>query len=277
MDVAAYLRHLGVENRRAPTLDFLRELQRRHIESVLYENIDVIYARPISLDPARILEKFIVEARGGICFETNGAFHALLLQLGFDAELFKARIYGFLKKEYETRRDDHIVVLVRIAGRRYLADVGWSGQRVLLDVEGEEAEDSRGSYRLRTCPSTGRICVDFWLKKRWFPQYQVLPDPIGLADCHEHLDFRAAHKERTVARKLLVNRYFPEAERAIVGNSFNRWEEKGREKWEVEAFGGLEKVLVGQFGIAPEFVSTLAEVPPGRSDRDCRPAGEAER
>lgn len=92
--VDAYLRRLGVQHPGWPTVEVLRELHLRHLQTVPFENLSVHLGEKIVLEEARLVEKVVGARRGGFCYELNGAFGALLAALGFDVTLLAGRVYG---------------------------------------------------------------------------------------------------------------------------------------------------------------------------------------
>src|SRR3954466_16237554 len=83
--VASYLARIGLSVATpTPCLPTLRALRRAHLRAVPFENLDIHLGRPITLNPAAIVCKIVDDRRGGICYELNGAFAALLPALGFE-------------------------------------------------------------------------------------------------------------------------------------------------------------------------------------------------
>ncbi|PNG19746.1 arylamine N-acetyltransferase family protein, partial [Streptomyces cahuitamycinicus] len=82
--VDAYLRRLGVEHPAWPTVDALRELHLRHLQTVPFENLSIHLGEEIVLEEKRLLDKVVGARRGGFCYELNGSFGALLAALGYD-------------------------------------------------------------------------------------------------------------------------------------------------------------------------------------------------
>jgi N-hydroxyarylamine O-acetyltransferase len=84
MNVQDYLARIGLElpENFVPNSEFLRKLQFAHCTTVPYENIDMMRGIPTSMEPEALYRKIVVNRRGGLCFELNGAFGWLLRQLG---------------------------------------------------------------------------------------------------------------------------------------------------------------------------------------------------
>ncbi|KOV26253.1 arylamine N-acetyltransferase family protein [Streptomyces sp. XY152] len=148
-EVDAYLRRLGVEQPAWPTVDALRELHLRHLETVPFENLSIHLGEEIVLDEKRLLDKVVEARRGGFCYELNGAFGALLAALGYDVQLLAARVYGDegrLGIPY-----DHLALRVRtVDGGDWLADVGFGAHCHLPLAFGERGEqkDPGGTFRI---------------------------------------------------------------------------------------------------------------------------------
>ncbi|MFD3843261.1 arylamine N-acetyltransferase [Streptomyces sp. NPDC058642] len=147
--VDAYLRRLGAEHPAWPTVDVLRELHLRHLQTVPFENLSIHLGEDIVLEEKRLLDKVVGARRGGFCYELNGAFGALLAALGFEVTLLAARVYG-----EEGRLGipyDHLALRVRtVDGGDWLADVGFgahSHHPLAIGARGEQV-DPGGTFRV---------------------------------------------------------------------------------------------------------------------------------
>ncbi|MFF9026965.1 arylamine N-acetyltransferase family protein [Streptomyces iakyrus] len=147
--VDAYLRRLGVEHPAWPTVDALRELHLRHLQTVPFENLSIHLGEEIVLEEKRLLDKVVGARRGGFCYELNGSFGALLAALGYDVALLAARVYG-----EEGRLGipyDHLALRVRtVDGGDWLADVGFGAHSHLPLAFGDrgEQQDPGGTFRI---------------------------------------------------------------------------------------------------------------------------------
>src|SRR5215470_12755794 len=143
MSRSAYLSRIGVGSTDLPADETtLRLLQRQHLLSVPFENLDIHWKRPIVLDTNRFYQKIVEEKRGGFCYELNGLFNELLVDLGYKTRLVSARVFDVGKGEFGPEFD-HMIVIVTIGGQEYIADVGFgdfSAEPLLLDVEKEQAD-----------------------------------------------------------------------------------------------------------------------------------------
>ncbi|GAA3806673.1 arylamine N-acetyltransferase family protein [Streptomyces chiangmaiensis] len=147
--IDAYLRRIGVKHPAWPTVDMLRELHLRHLQTVPFENLSIHLGEELVLEQKRLVDKVVGRRRGGICYELNGAFGALLKALGFDVTLLAARVYG------DERRlgvpYDHMALRVRtVDGGDWLADVGFGAHSHYPLAFGERGEqrDPAGGFRV---------------------------------------------------------------------------------------------------------------------------------
>ncbi|MFE5889328.1 arylamine N-acetyltransferase family protein [Streptomyces sp. NPDC002285] len=149
VEVDAYLHRLGVEHPAWPTVDVLRELHLRHLQTVPFENLSIHLGEEIVLEEKRLLDKVVGARRGGFCYELNGAFGALLAALGFDVTLLAGRVH--VKEEEVGVPYDHMALKVRtVDGGAWLADVGFGAHShypLAFEARGEQV-DPAGVFRI---------------------------------------------------------------------------------------------------------------------------------
>ncbi|TLS40016.1 arylamine N-acetyltransferase [Streptomyces montanus] len=145
----AYLRRIGAERPAWPTAEVLRDLQLRHLRTVPFENLSIHLGEEIVLEEERLLNKVVDARRGGFCYELNGAFGALLAELGYEVTLLAARVYG--EGERLGIPYDHLALRVRsVDGGEWLVDVGFGANSHLPLAFGERTEqvDPAGTFRV---------------------------------------------------------------------------------------------------------------------------------
>ncbi len=143
LDLDAYLTRIGLHTRPSADLAGLTLLQRAHLATVPFENLDVVAGVDMRTDLAWSIPKVVERRRGGWCFELNGAFAALLRSLGFDVlQLGAAVLLGG-----PNRVIDHLALEVSL-DRTYLVDVGFGESFIApldLNVAGPQ-EDPAGTF-----------------------------------------------------------------------------------------------------------------------------------
>lgn len=137
MDVGAYLNRIALSGPLPPTLDTLRRVHAAHLRAIPYENLDVQFGRPVTIDRPAIYDKIVNRRRGGWCYEMNGLLGWALDQLGFKV----TRATGAVMREMfgEPTEGNHLVLRVELAEGVYLADVGFGDGPVepIRIVEGD--------------------------------------------------------------------------------------------------------------------------------------------
>lgn len=134
VDVDAYLHRIGIPRPGPPSRAGLERLQRAHLTAVPFENLDVYGRRIVKTDDTWTVTKVVDRARGGWCFELNGAFAALLAALGYEVKRLAATVLNGGISPIPT----HLTLEVALE-RPYLVDVGFGESFITplpLDSEG---------------------------------------------------------------------------------------------------------------------------------------------
>ena len=129
----------------------LRALVLRHAQSIPFENLDAFVGRRVSLDAEAVERKLVRDGRGGWCFEQNLLFGNALRALDFEVTDLAARVLWGRPLDAITART-HRMLVVRIAGQDWLADVGFGGQMLtgVLDLHSEAQQQTpHEPFRLR--------------------------------------------------------------------------------------------------------------------------------
>ena len=121
VDFDTYMERIDSRRSRSISIDYLRELHRRHVLSIPFEALDVYFKKPIHLDIKSIYEKVVNRNRGGYCYELNYLFYALLTHLGFHCYPVSSRIYN---EEILGPDFDHMSIVVEMDDV-WLVDVGY--------------------------------------------------------------------------------------------------------------------------------------------------------
>lgn len=200
MDLDRYLARIGLENRPEATPEGLAVLQAAHRQAIGFENLDIPLGRGIRIDGPSVFDKLVVQGRGGYCFEQNRLYADALTALGIANRPLLARVRLGNPMGITPPRT-HVLLLVELDGRQWIADAGFGGSFVppLPLEDGAEATTADGAgHRLRKTGIAGSL-VGEWLLERagpasatdgrsaphgdWQPQYtfdlgEVAPDDL---------------------------------------------------------------------------------------------------
>lgn len=106
-----------------PCAEKLRLLTELHLEKVPFDNLRLHGAAnsPVSMDSSALAHQLIDRRRGGLCFELNGLFAELLLELGYRVSFVPAT----MKSSVDGESIPHLTLLVEdYKGNTWLTDVG---------------------------------------------------------------------------------------------------------------------------------------------------------
>lgn len=146
-EVRRYLTRVGYTGATTPTLPTLRALHRAHLLTIPYENLDIHFGLPLTLDPAAAFNKLVDDRRGGWCFEMNGLFGRVLETLGFEVRYLSGAV-GRAARGWRAQ-GNHLVLLVALE-RPWIADVGFGdGFLTPLPLEAGTYRQDFLQYRLR--------------------------------------------------------------------------------------------------------------------------------
>src|SRR3954469_13345131 len=151
-DLDAYFERIGYAGPRNPTLEVLNSIAEAHVQSIPFENLDVLLGRPIRLEPAAIYQKLVLDRRGGYCFEQNGLLLEMLGAMGFQIAPLSARVRWQRPRNFTPPRT-HVFLRATINGEDWLVDVGVGGLSPTSAIQLEE------SGRVQATPHEARRII----------------------------------------------------------------------------------------------------------------------
>jgi N-hydroxyarylamine O-acetyltransferase len=147
VDRQRYLQHIGFAGAARPDLATLQQLHHRHMMSVPFENLSIIYQQGINLDEGALFSKIVDRNRGGFCYELNKMFALLLQDIGFNVQYISGEIRardGSFGPPY-----DHLALVVQLE-QPWLVDVGFGDSFLtpLKIITSEQQPQASGTFHL---------------------------------------------------------------------------------------------------------------------------------
>jgi N-hydroxyarylamine O-acetyltransferase len=230
-------------------LTTLASLQRQHLLSVPFENLDIHWKRPIVLDTGRFYSKIVEGRRGGFCYELNGLFNELLRGVGFETRLVSARVYtgeGDFGPEY-----DHAAIIVTIDGREYLADVGFgdfAAQPLRFELDAEQV-DREGTFVIKRSDDEGYFEVAKKVGDEWMPQYIFKPEERDLAEFGEMCDHQQYSPESHFTKGKICSLMTAEGRKTLTDKKFIVTAGGVKTETDISTEDDFDHILMREFGI----------------------------
>jgi N-hydroxyarylamine O-acetyltransferase len=235
----------------------LAELQRRHLEHVPFENLDIHLGDAIDLGEDALFDKIVRRRRGGFCYELNGLFALLLEALGADVDRVGARVWG---SNGFGPPLDHMHLLVTWPGspQRWLVDVGFGRftHRPLRWDDGALQHDEAGTFRI--APADDDVgCFDVWSGDD--RQYRTDPRALSLTDFEPTCWFQQTSPASHFREGPMCSRLDGSGRVTIAGRSLIRTRDGARTETTLDTDAAVLDAYREHFGLSLPRVPSLAD------------------
>ncbi len=241
--VSRYLARIGLRDLvLAPTLRALFVLQRAHLRSVPFENLDIHWQRPLSLDCSALFEKIVECRRGGICYELNGLFAMLLSTLGFTVSRVSANVFdarGTPGPDF-----DHMALLVTLERETWLADVGFGDSFALPLRTSRRREQVRAGVGYTVAVDGEEFTV-----AAAQPEYRFHPRPRAIEDFAAMCRFHQTSPDSHFTRKIVCSRATLRGRVTISGGTLIANDRGARQETPLCSPIEFDRALADHFGI----------------------------
>ena len=199
MTLDAWLARIDYRGPLAIDAETLEALHRAHLLAVPFENLDIHWGRPITLDDARHYAKIVGEHRGGFCYELNALFAWALRTIGFRVQLRSAAVHG---DAGWTRPAAHLMLRIDLGpdlDEPWIADIGFgdnfrSPKRL---VDGLVQDETPRAYRFDRSEPADEADGPMWTMStrgfdgRWLPGYRFCDVPRSI----DHFDSMCRYQQ----------------------------------------------------------------------------------
>lgn len=253
MNVKKYLNRIEIEQTEiTKDLETLKLLQKKHLLTVPFENLDIHWQRPIILDPKKFYEKIVDQNRGGFCYELNGLFNELLNEIGFPSKIISAKVMqrdGNFGAEY-----DHLAILTKIGEEEFLVDIGFGDfivepLKFVLDIE---QSDENGTFLIRK-----QTDEYFEVVKKdgenWQSEYIFKELARDLTEFTEMCNFHQTSPESHFTHGKLCSLMLENGRKTLTDKMFIETKDVERKETQVNSDNDFNEILFREFGIKKSF------------------------
>ncbi|MEO6773028.1 MAG: arylamine N-acetyltransferase [Kofleriaceae bacterium] len=249
VDLDAYFARTGYSGPRTPTLTTLHGLVRAHVQTIPFENLDVLLGKPIELEPAALVQKLVHDRRGGYCFEHNTLLLEVLGALGFQVRPLSARVRWGRPRDYTPART-HLLVRVEL-DEPWLADVGVGAMSPAAALRlGEHGEQATPHEPRRLLRKGGLIYHQARLGDDWHDVAELTLEEMPVIDRIVANWYTSTHPQSHFKHRLLVARATPSGRVTLLNDTLSiRGADGVATKRRVESHDHLLRILDEHFGI----------------------------
>jgi len=250
VDLAAYFARIGYTGDRTPARDTLAGILRAQVQTIPFENLDVLLGRPIRTDAESVVRKLVHDRRGGYCFEQNHLLLYALRALGFTAGPMIARVRWQVPAEVATGLT-HMLVRVTLDGRDWLADAGMGSLSLTAPLEMAEGREQETPHdRRRLVRRDGHFVQQVLFAGEWQDVNLYRPEPAAPVDLEMGNWYSHTHPQAHFRNNLLVARATPDGRRTLFNREFTVRHRDGRaDKRELATADELLAVLAEHFDL----------------------------
>ncbi|MCL2189733.1 MAG: arylamine N-acetyltransferase [Defluviitaleaceae bacterium] len=248
MQVASYLSRIRFEGEATPTYATLCQLQRKHLLSVPWENLDIVRNVPLSLEIPALYDKIVTRGRGGYCFELNALFAWLLRRLGFNVTEYFAR---YLRGESSVPKRRHRTLRVECEGKFYLCDVGVGEPILLTPIQlraGCVQVQNGERYKIMKDEFLGYVLTEQY-KGEWRNVYSFTHEPALPEDFTAISYYCENHADSVFRTKDMVHIFTPDGRKSVFGREYKHFSAAGITGYTPATEKAYEKLLMREFGI----------------------------
>lgn len=244
--VNEYLQSLALENHKLD-FEFLRNAVTGHVRTYAFSSVACWLGDELPLDFNSLFNRIIAKRRGGYCFEHNGLFYNILQELGFDVQLYLARV--IYNQDIHSGLT-HRITMTKYDGDAYVLDVGFGslGPRIPVPMSGAEVHDGEKVFRI-TEINPGEYHMQVLKNGAFFSLYRFELARYGQSDCILGHFYSSQHPDAVFVNNLVSSLILEHETRSL--RNLEYWIIKSSDT-EVQTVNSSEKlwqIITGEFGI----------------------------
>lgn len=254
MDTSRYLQRILYSDPTNHELSTLIQLQRQHLLTVPFENLDIHLDKPIVLEVEKMFQKIVLLQRGGFCYELNGLFGQLLQELGFKVKYLAAKV---IQEGHPPSDFDHLTLCAEVQGRQYIVDVGFGAfimYPLLFELEVVQT-DPQGSFIIHKNNDDFLICKVVGSQEE--PQFEFTLKDRSLDEFKDRSLYYQKDQKSHFRKKMMISKAMKGGRVTLTLDALKISINNKEERVPVHDQTHFETLLVQYFNYSPEITSRL--------------------
>ncbi len=203
-ELELYFERIGYRGARTPSVEVLHALTAAHVQTIPFENLDILLARRIELGFDALFDKLVRRRRGGYCFEQNGLFLNVLQTLGFQARPVSARVRLDRPRDFTPPRT-HMFIRVMLDNCAWLTDVGVGASSLTSAIEFDSAAEQATPHEARRIlREEGRCFHQIRFGDAWHDVYEFTGEEMPEIDREVGNWYTSTHPQSGFKSRLTV-------------------------------------------------------------------------
>lgn len=249
LNLSKYFERLNLSQAPLNNEEGLYLMQSSQVENIAFENIDCFLHREIKTNIEHLEQKIFSNHRGGYCFELNGLFSNALDALNFTSRPLLARV---MYRGTGINSRTHIILLVTINGKDYIADAGFGGPGTYHPVPfviDREDPQSHGTFRITKNAEHGFLMQKKTDTNEWFNVYGFNLDQVYEADLVMSNFFTSTFPESHFRHNLIMARHLPNGRITLLNKQLTTLKDQITTQHEIKSHEELLNIMKDAFGI----------------------------
>lgn len=229
-------------------LEFIKQLQSKHLEKFSFNNVAVVLSQDISLDSESVYRKIVDQGRGGYCFEHNKLTFDVLSEMGYKVRILLARVV--FNNTGQVPRT-HRVTLLELNGSQYIVDTGFGhfGARFPISLSiGVDQQQGSSCYRIEQ-DSDGDYSFQILEKNGFHTLYTFDLARHIESDCLIGHFYSQLHPQATFVNNLIVCKKDAESIRSLRNGEFHQIRDDKTKVTNIDTAAILRSILSQEFGL----------------------------
>ncbi len=252
-----YLKLLGISESK-PSIQSLANILRAHLSKIPFENISKLYRlKNYNQKIIPNLDQYLDEIEnyhvGGTCYTNNYYLNLLLSSLGYEVKLCGADM---------NRPDVHIVNIVKVEGREFIADVGYAApfmQPLPIDLnENFSLSFGEDTYVIYPKDEEGKSRLELYKNGNQRHGYIVKPKPRNIGE-FEPVIFDSFRPSATFMNAILIVRFEKDNSYAIHNKQLIVINNGSPKTKDLNSIGELIDTIYDVFRIPKEITNIALE------------------